>query len=152
MANPIRAVGPAPITSRPVEGMLRALAIPKSGLSVYSRAAEIIAQNIANAEVTKTPEGGPYKRQVVTFRRETRDPSTLGGATIAEVHSDPAPGRLLFQPGHPDAGPDGFVRLPNVDLTQELADLMLVRRLHEANATAFNAAKAMVRSSLGIGG
>lgn len=151
MGSPIRPVGVPPVSSRPVSTMLRALAVPKSGLSAYSRAAEIIAQNIANAETTQTPEGGPYKRQVVTFRQETRDRGILGAATVAEVHQDPTPGRIVHMPGHPDADAGGYVRMPNIDVTQELADMMLVRRLHEANASAFNAAKSMMRSAIGIG-
>jgi flagellar basal-body rod protein FlgC len=66
------------------------------------------------------------------------------------VIQDPRPGELEYDPGHPDANPDGFVPHPNVDVTTELVDLMVVRRLHEANASVFQAAKAMLRRALEI--
>jgi flagellar basal-body rod protein FlgC len=130
---------------------MRGLAVAASGMHAYSRGAEVIAQNLANAETTRTPEGGPYRRQVLTFRRITRDTRALGGVQTDELVADPREGRLVYLPGHPDADTQGYVRMPNVDVTQEMGDLMVLRRLHEASVTAFNAMKGMASASLRIG-
>lgn len=119
------------------------LAVSARGMGVQQRFLEIVAANLANAETTRTPEGGPYRRQV----------AVAGGATegaAGEIVSDPRPGRLVYDPGHPDANADGYVQMPNVNVETELVDLMLARRLHEANVTAFEAAKHMLRRALDI--
>jgi len=119
--------------------MLAPLAVSARGMSTQSRFLEVISANIANAETTHTPDGGPYQRQVAVAE---------GGAV--KVLHDPSPGRMQYDPGHPDADADGFVRYPNVDINNELVDLMVARRVFEANATAFQAAKNMLRKSLDI--
>ena len=81
----------------------------------------------------------PYKRQVVVS----------DGSQLNQV-SDTRPGRTLYDPGHPDADADGFVAYPNVDVNTELVDMMVARRVFEANASVFQAAKAMLRRSLDI--
>lgn len=106
---------------------------------------EVIAENIANAETTKTADGGPYKRQVA---RVVQDPATGGFRT--DVVKDTAPGRSVYDPGHPDADATGYVQYPNVDIATETVDLMIARRMHEANATVFQAAKAMLKRALEI--
>jgi flagellar basal-body rod protein FlgC len=106
---------------------------------------DVIARNIANAETTRTAEGGAYRRQVGVGGI---DPRT--GALTTTVLDDATPGRMVYDPGHPDANESGYVELPNVDLATETVDLMLARRLHEANATVFQAAKAMLRRALDI--
>ncbi len=109
-------------------------------MSTQQRFLEVIAKNIANANTTRTPEGGPYRREV----------ATAAGDGTAEVSADPRPGRKLYDPGHPDADADGFVEYPNVDLNTEMVDLMVARRAFEANATVFQAAKSMLRRALDI--
>lgn len=116
-----------------------------NGMSAQQSFMEAIADNIANASTTRTAEGGAYKRQVTMA---VRDPRT--GLLTTKVVGDPQKGRLVYEPGHPDANADGFVEYPNVDITTELVDLMVVRRVHEANATVFHAAKAMLRRALDI--
>ena len=106
---------------------------------------EVIAQNIANANTMRTADGGPYRRQIATV---ADNPAT--GAAELQVEEDQSLGRLVYDPGHPDADAQGYVRFPNVDVAMETVDLMVARRLHEANATAFQAAKAMLRRSLEI--
>jgi len=114
-------------------------------MAVQQRFLEVISRNLANAEVTRTAEGGPYRRQVATLgTSEQGGPSTLG------VQQDPRPGRLQYDPGHPDANSEGFVEYPNVDINHELVDLMLARRVHEANVSVFQAAKSMLRRALEI--
>ena len=106
---------------------------------------DIIAENISNAETTRTPEGGAYKRQVAVA---TRDPRT--GEIGVHVVQDGHEGRMIHDPAHPDADPNGNVFYPNVDLNTEMVDLMLARRLHEANLSAFQTAKQMLRRALDI--
>lgn len=115
------------------------------GMSVQSRFMEIISRNLANAEVTRTPEGGAYQREVAQLGV---DPST--GQPSLQVVKDASPGRTIYDPGHPDANAQGFVEYPNVDVNTELVDLMIVRRMHEANVSVFQAAKAMLRRALEI--
>ena len=129
-----------PILPRPVRQLLRPLVAPAAGMSTQQRFLEIIGANIANADVTRTPEGGPYRRQVAVAQGDGR----------VDVLQDPRPARLVYDPGHPDADADGFVAYPNVDVTNELVDLMVVRRMHDANASVFQAAKAMLRRAMDI--
>ena len=130
---------------RPLRNLLRPLSTPAAGMAIEQRFLEIIAANIANAETTRTPEGGPYRRQVATIERDA-----ASGAQVTRAVADPRPGRMVYDPGHPDANSDGFVEYPNVDLNAELVDLMIARRIHEANASVFQAAKSMLRRALEI--
>lgn len=114
-------------------------------MGAMSRALDVISQNIANAETTRTPEGGPYQRKVVVFQRDA-----TGGVQAASVVQDTRPGSADYDPGHPDADANGFVRRSNVDINTEMVDLMIARRVHEANATVFQAAKAMLKRAIDI--
>jgi len=121
------------------------LAVSAKGMSVQQGFLEIIARNIANAETTQVPGGGPYRRQTATA--QVNGPN---GAITTKVATDPAPGRLVYDPGHPDADENGFVEYPNVNVQNELVDLMVVRRWYEANATVFQAAKRMLKRAMDI--
>jgi flagellar basal-body rod protein FlgC len=112
-------------------------------MTLQQRFLEIIARNIANANTTRTAEGGPYRRQIGVASGGT------GGPT-AEISQDPQPGRLVYDPGHPDANEAGFVEYPNVDSETEIVDLMVARRAFEANASVFEAAKNMLKRALEI--
>jgi len=135
--------GPWP--PRPVRSLLRPLGISGAGMSAMNKALDVISENIANAETTRTPEGGAYKRKVVVFQR-----TGAGGVESAQVVEDTRPGSVEYEPGHPDADANGFVTRPNVDIQTEITDLMIARRVHEANATVFQAAKAMLRRAIDI--
>jgi flagellar basal-body rod protein FlgC len=110
-------------------------------MSVQQSFVDVIARNIANAETTRLPEGGPYQRLIATAG---------GGGPLADVRADDTPGPMVYDPGHPDANDEGFVRYPNVDVQTEIVDLMLARRMYEANATVFQAAKKMLKRALDI--
>ncbi len=110
------------------------------GMALQQKFIEVISTNIANAQTTRTPDGGAYRREVA---------SADGGAAVTTTQ-DPRPGRKVYDPGHPDADVDGFVTYPNVDLNTEMVDMMIARRVHEANATVFQAAKAMLKRALDI--
>jgi flagellar basal-body rod protein FlgC len=115
------------------------------GMSVQQRFLEVIARNLANAEVTRTPEGGAFKREIAELGV---DPAT--GQAAFRVAQDPRPGRMVYDPSHPDANAQGFVEYPNVDVNTELVDLLVARRVHEANASVFRAAKSMLLKALDI--
>ena len=143
MASVPGSTGPWP--PRPVRSLLKPLGISGAGMGAMSRALDIISQNISNAETTRTPEGGAYKRKVVVFQS-----NGAGGVNANEVVQDTRPGSEDYDPGHPDADANGFVKRSNVDINAEMVDLMIARRVHEANATVFQAAKAMLRRAIDI--
>jgi flagellar basal-body rod protein FlgC len=134
-----------PFTPRPIRQLMGPLAISASGMARQQQFIDVISNNIANAETTRTADGGPYKRQVAVAGI---DPVT--GAPTTTVQVDNSAGRSVYDPGHPDADAAGYVHYPNVDLATETVDLMIARRMHEANATVFQAAKAMLRRALDI--
>jgi flagellar basal-body rod protein FlgC len=145
---------------RPDPAAFRGLAIASSGLSAQRLRMEIATANLANAETTRTAEGGAYQRRVVTMEPATPfgpvtqsmgdDVSVDGGVTVTGITRDASLGDLIYDPTHPDADREGYVRMPNVNATQELVTLMEARRLYEANATAFNSMKAMLRRAIDI--
>ena len=117
---------------------------------------EVISQNIANANTTSTPEGGPYRRQVVRFETimaNQFDPnSAVQEVRVAGIENDTRPHRLIFQPGHPDADQKtGMVKYPNVSVHEEMADLIASSRTIEANLVVIRTARQMALQTLGIG-
>ena len=139
-------------------GMFTGLNISASGLRAQRLRQNVIASNLANAETTRTPEGGPYRRRDVVFSTDQQaspfsavfQMELAEGVRVADVILDDRAPELRYMPGHPDADANGFVAYPNVDVNTELVDLMIARRVHEANATAFQAAKAMLKRALEI--
>ncbi len=122
--------------------------ISASGLSAQRARLDIIAENIANVETTRTPGGGPYRRlQPVFASRAGRS----GGVETVGIAVDPGDPRRVYQPGHPDADRDGFVAYPNVNIVEEMVDLVSATRSYEANAAAYNAAKTMAQRALDLG-
>jgi flagellar basal-body rod protein FlgC len=138
MASPVR----FPLLPRPVRQLMGPLQASARGMALQQKFIEVISTNIANAETTRTPEGGAYRREIAV--------ADGSGPDAVQTVEDARPGRLVYDPGHPDANADGFVAYPNVDLNTELVDMMIARRVHEANATVFQAAKAMLRRALDI--
>lgn len=132
--------------------MFQASEVIAAGLSAMRLRVNTIASNIANAETTNTPEGGPYRRKdVVLMAQETPssfqsslDQMTLAKPQILAVVEDQSPPKKTFQPGHPDADPDGFVSYPNINVVQSMTDLMSATRLYQANVAA---ARSMVEMS-----
>ncbi len=142
MADP---TGGIPYTPRPVRSLMGPLSTSASGMARQQRFMEVISQNIANAETTRGPDGQPYRRQIAVAGT---DPVT--GRPTTTMVEDTSDGRTVYDPGHPDADERGYVHYPNVDIATEMVDLMLARRLHEANFTVFQSAKAMLRRTLEI--
>lgn len=110
-----------------------------SGLAAERARVDVIARNLANAQTTSTPEGGPYRRQVVRFEpllaRAANGQLEARGVRVAGVEADTStPFQRVFDPNHPDADEQGFVSLPNVNTAMEMADLITAMRAYEANA------------------
>jgi flagellar basal-body rod protein FlgC len=117
---------------------------------------DIVAQNIANSETTRTPGGGPYQRQVVSFETElVRQAGGIGpslqSVKVGSITNDPTPGQQVYNPQHPDAGPDGMVMMPNVNLAYEMVDLITASRAYEANLSVAKNSKQMAEKALEIG-
>jgi len=130
-----------------------ALDISASGLYAERTRMDVIANNLANANTTRTPEGGPFRRQLVVLRgTEVSDPGDLSGlgVSVSGVIDDTTPFPLVYDPGHPDANADGYVAMPNVNVVEEMVDMITALRAYEANVTAIDTNKNMVRSSLDI--
>jgi flagellar basal-body rod protein FlgC len=205
---------PAFLPQQPVRPMFRALGIAASGLSAQRARIETVAANLANAEVTRGPDGQPYRRRVAVLQTATADTRLFGAVTpggmsgtvatpappfgaqafvvpalaaagravprgdrgelavpllpapgspfpfgqddglhgvrVAQVAEDRTEGPLVYEPGHPDADANGYVRYPNVRATDEMIDLLDARRIYDANATVFQSAKAMLKKALEI--
>jgi len=156
--------------------------ISASGLKAERVRAEVVAANMANAETTRTAEGGPYKRQQVVFQAMGSDGfaasllgnglgggaglssgsglgasgfgmssgTVAGGVAVAGVLSDQSAPLERYDPQHPDAGPDGYVAYPDINPLTEMVDLMGATRSYGLNATAVQAEKGMITSSLEI--
>lgn len=130
------------------------LKISASALSVERLRMNVIAENIANAETTRTPEGGPYRRKQVLMSEQpalnTTTPGMAvgGGVQAVGVVPDQSPDRLVHDPSHPDANAQGYVRMPNVDVPMEMVDMMAATRAYEANAVAFQTQRQSQERSL----
>ena len=122
---------------------------------------DVIAENLANATVTRTADGAPYRRKFVTLQSNATSFDTLfnqskvrlngGGISVSRIQEDMSEFKLVYDPQHPDADGDGYVRMPNVDTTKEMIDMIAATRAYEANITALNATKAMAVKALEIG-
>ena len=121
---------------------------------------EVISQNIANANTTKTDEGGPYRRQMVHFdtmlRNQMKFNNDVSSNNLSEVRAskiieDLRPFREVYQPGHPDANDDGMVLYPNVQVHEEMADLISASRAYEANMSVIRTSRMMAVQTLNMG-
>ncbi|MEN6358098.1 MAG: flagellar basal body rod protein FlgC [Armatimonadota bacterium] len=129
--------------------------ISASGIFAQRTRMDAIANNIANADSTRTEEGGPYRRQTVTFKAVYDDAVgnqvVPSGVKVDSVQESPTDYRTVYDPGHPDADANGYVRMPNVNVVEEMVDMISATRAYEANVTALNAAKQMTSSAIDIG-
>ncbi len=136
-----------------------------SALAAERLRAEVVTANLANAESTRTPKGGPYRRKVAVFESRSASPFQLllagnaaasgsvgapGGVRVSQVVEDGAPAVRKYEPGHPDADASGYVEYPNINPVQEVVDLMGAQRAYELNASAIQAAKQMIQQAIQI--
>jgi flagellar basal-body rod protein FlgC len=137
---------------------LSATKISSSGLAAERLRMEVIANNIANAHSTRTPGGGPFRRQDVVFAAALNErlgaaaPGTelLGGVEVVGVVDDQSELPRVFEPGHPDADSDGFVVMPNVFLPIEMVNLITASRAYEANLKVMQSFRQMADQSIAI--
>jgi flagellar basal-body rod protein FlgC len=113
-----------------------------------------IASNMANAQSTKTEKGGPYVKKNVVFEvmpiNDGRNKG-LEGVSVADVVEDNKPPISVYDPGHPDADDKGYVKMPNINVIEEMVNMMMALRAYESNVKAFNMSKSMFQKSLAIG-
>ena len=150
-------------------GLFRSINIAASGLSAERTRADVISDNIANANTTRTNEGGPFRRSRTVMRPRVEGPywrspflpqgvdNGIGkGVRISEIQKDfTTETRFVYDPTHPDAiltgRWEGYVEMPNVDIVTEMTDLIAASRAYEANASIIDGAKAMFQRALEIG-
>ena len=140
-----------------------AMTVSSSALTAERTRMNLISSNLANASTTRTAEGGPYRRKdavfataqptAESFRTALQKASrrTPPGVEVVEIVEDRNPPRLQYDPSHPDADPQGYVAMPNVNVVEEMADMIVTTRAYEANVTAMQAAKSMALKTLEIG-
>ncbi len=131
-----------------------------TALTAERQRAEVVAANMANAETTSTPEGGPYRRKLVVFEAQHADnfPRMLNaglhrqsaGVRVQQVVADPSRSVMRYEPAHPDADRQGFVAYPNINPETEMVDLMSAVRAYQLNSQAVQATKQMISDSLDL--
>ena len=138
-----------------------------SGLTAERLRMDVISNNIANVNTTRTATGGPYRRQYVVFEPREADKQSFSsmltgamastklqagdGVRAVGIETDSTQGNLIYDPGHPDANANGYVEMPNVNIVTEMVDMITATRAYEANTTAINSAKSMAMKALEIG-
>ena len=138
--------------------LFSALSVSASGMSAQRTRAELITENLANAETTRTPDGGPYRRKdavfesagAASFASILGDAMTPGGVSVSAVNVDERDPVQRYQPGHPDAGPDGYVGYPHINAAEEMVDLMSASRGYQANIASMTAVKDMIQHSIDL--
>lgn len=143
--------------------LFRAMEVTASGLNAERSRMNTIASNLANAKTTRTEEGGPYKRldpvfQSIPLTQKFQDlvgeeaASATSIVRVQSIRQDESPPEMVFDPGHPDADPNGYVAMPNVNVVQEMVNMITASRAYEAGVTVMQTVKGMARSALNIGG
>jgi flagellar basal-body rod protein FlgC len=142
-------------------GMFGAIDAAASGLTAERLRMDVISNNIANVNTTRTAAGGAYRRQMVVFApREgatavaqilSEKVGTGNGVKVVGITKDNSPARQIYDPNHPDANQEGYVEMPNVNVVSEMVDMITATRAYEANVTTINAAKSMALKALEIG-
>ena len=144
-------------------GIFNIMNTSASGLTAERLRMDVIADNIANSQTTRTENGGPYKRKMVVFGEEKKDfivPMNItkdgtkilkGGVKVVKIAEDKTPFNYVYDPEHPDADEKGYVAMPNVNTVKEMVDMITATRAYEANATVVTNAKSMATAALQIG-
>ena len=139
--------------------LFSAISVGASGMAAQRARAELLVENLANAETTRTPGGGPYRRKDAIF--ESTDVSSPfasvfdsqirgSGVSISEIVTDSSDPERRYMPGHPDADADGYVAFPHINPAEDMVDLMGAARGYEANVAAISAVKDMIQRSLDL--
>jgi len=148
-------------------GMYSSIEVSASGLSAERLAMDVIANNLANVNTTRTPEGGAFKRQLVVFaQKQEEDPNasldpldtssdadpgkSRDGVQAVGIISDPGPDRMVYDPTHPDADANGYVHMPNIDVVKEMVDMIAASRAYQANVTAIQESRSMGNAAMNL--
>lgn len=146
-------------------GLFDSFNISASALSAQRLRMDIISQNIANVNTTRTEDGMPYRRKMVLFQEkqadipfsqylseESRSKYLVGGGVrVSAIVEDQSPFKQVYDPSHPDADENGIVSMPNVEIVTEMVNMISATRAYEANVTALNSSKSMALKALEIG-
>lgn len=136
--------------------------ISASGLTMQRLRMDVISQNIANVDTTKTAEGTPYRRKTVLVQEKTepfqsfllkaqQSQSVGSGVRVTRIVEDDRPFRRVYDPGHPEADEEGYLSMPNVNVIEEMVNMISANRAYEANVAAINASKSLAMKALEIG-
>lgn len=141
---------------------MTAMRVSGSGMTAQRLRMNTISSNLANVNTTRTPEGGPYRRKDVVLEAmpEQRNfgeilidqgDRNLQRVQVTDVHVDRKAPLMKYDPDHPDAGPDGYVAMPNINVMEEMANMIQAQRSYEANVSAFNTSKNLALSAIDLG-
>ncbi len=138
--------------------LFSSLQVAASGLAAQRTRSQMLVENMANAETTRTPEGGPYRRKDVVFASDVQTSpfsavfqnELATGVKVAEVVTDNREPDMRYDPGHPDANPQGYVAYPRLNPAEEMVDLMNSSRSYQANVSAMSAIKDMLSHSIDL--
>jgi flagellar basal-body rod protein FlgC len=144
--------------------LFSALSVSASGMNAQRVRAELLVENMANAETTRTPEGGPYRRKDVVFQSEQEQSpfasilsdqmnsgdATATGVTVSDVIVDQRDPEKRYLPGHPDADSDGYVAFPRLNPAEEMVDLVSSSRGYQANVASMSSIKEMIQRSIDL--
>jgi flagellar basal-body rod protein FlgC len=146
-------------------GLFDGLDVSASGLTAQRLRMDVTAENLANAQTTRGANGQPYRRKEVVLQEIPQtgfgaqlssamgagtSGGGVGGVEVSQIVEDRTPGKLVYDPGHPDANAQGYVQMPNVDTVTEMVDLIDSSRAYEANVTAMQASKQMFTKTLDL--
>ncbi|MDK2945268.1 flagellar basal body rod protein FlgC [Geotoga petraea] len=139
-----------------MDGIFKSINISASGMSAERFRLNVISQNLANSDTTRTENGEPYRRKIVTFEEvlngeKGKRKNDFGGVKVSSIEEDTTPFKLVYNPDHPDSNEEGYVRMPNVNVLKEMVDMMTAQRAYDLNAAVINSAKSMYNSALNIG-
>lgn len=138
--------------------LFSAMTVSASGMAAQRTRAELLVENLANAETTRTPEGGPYRRKDAVFASQPMatsfaslfDSHLQEGVEVTDISVDTRDPERRYLPGHPDAGPDGYVAFPRMSPAEDMVDLTGAARSFEANVAAISAVKDMIMRSIDL--
>jgi flagellar basal-body rod protein FlgC len=141
--------------------LLSALSVSASGLTAQRTRAELLVENLANSETTRTPDGGPYRRKDAVFTSapqgspfsaecQTQMGYFSNGVEVADIFEDTRDPEMRYQPGHPDADSSGYVAYPRMNPAEDMVDLMAATRGYDANVSAMSAVKDMIQRSIDL--
>jgi flagellar basal-body rod protein FlgC len=146
-------------------GLISSMRVSASALMAQRLRMDVVANNVANMNSTRAADGsdGPYRRQSVVFKEQragasfgdllgrASGASTPSGVQVSSIHLDTAAPKKVHDPSHPDADPEGYVLMPNIDVVTEMTDLVGANRAYEASVTVLNATKSLAMAALQIG-